>query len=176
MNMPRKKNSLTREDVLFALEMKTLPKIRRYISKSGLEVMDVINAHALSFSEGNILKYVIRSGATRDFYGLSKGLWYTVQELQYYAKDPLMRISRARGRAPSVGRITKVFGLNRTQEAIVRELLRRSPDASSRMRGLLKIARWIKELLDHAKPDNEAEGAPGAKARPRKKKRGKERT
>ena len=174
--MPRKKQDITREDVLFALEMKTMPKLRRYISQSGLEVIDVINAHALSFSEGNILKYVIRSGAAKDYDGLSKGLWYTVQELQYHAKAPLEPLSRTHGRAPSVGRITKVFGLNRTQEKIVRELLKRAPDASSRIRGLLKIARWIQELLDHARPDVKAEVASRAKARPRPKKLGKKRS
>lgn len=170
------KNELKREDVLAALARKTMPKIRRYISPSGLEVMDVINAYGLPYSEGNILKYIIRKGAAYDLDGLSKAYWFTLQELQYHAKDPLARLQAQRRRGPSIGRIAGTFNLNERQTAAVRELLRRSPDATRKIRSLLKVAALVKELIDHAGTGNKAEVAPGAKARPRQKKRGKKRS
>lgn len=170
------KKQLTREDVLAILEKNTLPKIKRCISPSGLEVMDIINAHELSYSGGNILKYVIRSGATKDFDGLSKAYWYTLRELQYHAKDPLAKFTSTRTYGPSVKRIAEAFKLNATQRNIVKELLRKTPDAHKRICGLLKVAAMVKELIDHANPDIETESRSGAKVRPGKKKFGKKRS
>ena len=165
----------TKEDILAALARKTLPKIRRYISPSGLEVMDVINAYDLSYSEGNILKYIIRKGAVYDVDGLSKAYWFTLQELQYHAKDPLARFNHVRRRCPSIACIADTFNLNERQTVAVRELLRKSSDAPGKIRNLLKVAATVKELIDNASASFKTEGPAGAKARSRQKKRWKKR-
>lgn len=175
---PKKRKQLTRDDILAALERRTMPKIRRYVSPYGLEAMDVVSAYDLSYAEGNVFKYVVRRGAPKDFDGLSKAYWYALQELQRLAKDPLARLSSVARRRPSVGRIASAFGLNDVQTGVVRELLRRRDSAAARIRDLLKVVGGVKELIDHADAGSagiEAGVPSGKKARPGQKKRGKKR-
>lgn len=169
------KNQLTKEDILKALERRTMPKIKKYVSPT-LEMMDIINAYELSYLEGNMFKYVARKGAKNDFDGLSKAYWYTLRELQYHAGNPLARLSVPKCRGPSVAVISKTFQLDPVQRRAVQLILRRTPDASKRIRSLLKIASLIKELLNRARPNVKAESHPSPKAGSRKKKLGEKRS
>lgn len=54
-----------------------------YQSKSGIEVIDVIEAFNLSFSLGNVIKYILRAGKKDErIQELLKAKWYLERELK----------------------------------------------------------------------------------------------
>jgi hypothetical protein len=52
-----------------------------YQSKSGLEVIDVIEAFNLSFNIGNVLKYIVRADKKGRLIDLKKAAWYLQREI-----------------------------------------------------------------------------------------------
>lgn len=54
-----------------------------YQSKSGIEVIDVIEAFDLGFHSGNAIKYILRAGKKGDrIEDLRKAQWYLDREIQ----------------------------------------------------------------------------------------------
>ncbi|TXH41266.1 MAG: DUF3310 domain-containing protein [Desulfurellales bacterium] len=54
-----------------------------YQSKSGIEVIDVIEAFGLGFRLGNAVKYILRSGKKGDkVEDLHKALWHIQREIE----------------------------------------------------------------------------------------------
>ncbi|MBQ6664120.1 MAG: DUF3310 domain-containing protein [Synergistaceae bacterium] len=56
-----------------------------YYSKGGIEAIDYIDAHSLSFSLGNVVKYITRAGHKEDedaLTALRKALWYLKHEIE----------------------------------------------------------------------------------------------
>ena len=53
-----------------------------YQSKSGIEVIDVIEAFDLGFNLGNVVKYILRCGKKdSDIQELKKAKWYLEREI-----------------------------------------------------------------------------------------------
>jgi hypothetical protein len=58
---------------------------QHYQSKSGIEVIDVIEAFELNFRLGNAVKYILRSGKKKTSPGpedLKKAIWYLNREIE----------------------------------------------------------------------------------------------
>jgi hypothetical protein len=58
---------------------------QHYHSKSGIEVIDVIEAFELNFRLGNAVKYILRSGKKKTSPGpedLKKAIWYLNREIE----------------------------------------------------------------------------------------------
>lgn len=54
-----------------------------YQSKSGLEVIDIIESFDLNFNLGNVIKYTLRSGKKNErLEDLKKALWYLIREIE----------------------------------------------------------------------------------------------
>ena len=64
--------------------MKNVDHPSHYQSKSGLEVIDVIEAFGLGFSLGNAVKYICRCGKKIDneIQELEKAKWYLEREIK----------------------------------------------------------------------------------------------
>ena len=55
-----------------------------YVSKSGMEAIDVIEAFDLGFCLGNTIKYILRAGFKGDrLEDLKKAAWYLNREIEH---------------------------------------------------------------------------------------------
>ena len=58
---------------------------KHYISKTGLESIEVIEAFDLGFCLGNVVKYILRAGKKRNrVQDLKKARWYLDREISQY--------------------------------------------------------------------------------------------
>lgn len=70
-----------------------------HYNSKGIEVMDVIRAFDLSFSLGNVIKYVLRAGKKhKDTYleDLKKAKWYLDEEIQHTEPIPRGKLETAK--------------------------------------------------------------------------------
>jgi len=68
-----------------------------YYKNYSIEVTDAIQSWGLSYTKGNIIKYIVRSGLkTKDpKQDLEKALWYLQKELLQYGQLPKKRITKS---------------------------------------------------------------------------------
>lgn len=110
-------------------------KPKHYSSKSGKQVIDLIEEHELCFYKGNILKYVMRAGKKPDQsteQDLKKARWYF--ERMYGRNRPLFDFNQYVVSSKAIGRMSEPhkataqeiaddFGLNEIQQRLVFALL-----------------------------------------------------
>ena len=82
------------EELMGRMKKETVNHPDHYNSR-GIEVMDVIRAFDLSFSLGNVIKYVLRAGKKhKETYleDLKKAKWYLDDEIRHHEEIPQGRL------------------------------------------------------------------------------------
>jgi len=63
-----------------------------YISKRGIECIDVIESFGLNFNKGNSIKYILRAGKKgggkeKNIEDLQKSIWYLKREIKFLSSN-----------------------------------------------------------------------------------------
>jgi len=70
--------------------MEEIDKPAHYVSKSGMEAIEIIEAFDLNFNLGNVVKYVLRAGKKEcKRTDLEKAKWYLEREMAKACKEDI---------------------------------------------------------------------------------------